>query len=81
MSWEYRVIKTETEHEDIFRIFEVYYDDDDNIEAWTENPVSAMGTDDVENLRKDLKNMQKACELKPILESDLESGIPRKETL
>lgn len=81
MSWEYRVIKTETEKEDVFQIFEIYYDDDDNIEAWTEDCIAAMGSDKVENLKEDLENMKKACSLKPILKSDLETGINRKETL
>lgn len=77
MSWEYRVFEIPTTEEHFFRIHEVYYDEDDNIEGWSKDPINPFGCGSLEDLKRDLELMQKALELPVIKEWKLESGQPR----
>lgn len=82
MVWNYRVIHrvyrpdaliSEEEHE--YRICEVYYADEDAtvLEAWAATGAIAQGSD-MDELRDDLKRIERALEL-PILEYDDMPGI------
>ncbi|MET3878841.1 hypothetical protein [Chitinophaga sp. OAE865] len=43
MSWNYRVMKRKNKSGEYeFGIYEVYYDEEGNIESWTENPVTPV---------------------------------------
>lgn len=43
MSWNYRVLKRKNESGEYeFGIYEVYYDNNENIESWTENPLTPV---------------------------------------
>jgi hypothetical protein len=64
MSWNYRVIL----QDDYYSIHEVYYDDDGNIESWTEQPVG-IGGETLEELKGDLEYYKHALE-KPVLKYD-----------
>lgn len=39
MSWNYRIIKHDKDAEVWYGLHEVYYDDKDNVDTWTEDPV------------------------------------------
>ena len=43
MSWNYRIVEHDISDEVYFRIHEVYYDEKDDIEAYTENSVHHFG--------------------------------------
>ena len=66
MTWNYRIIKRENEIWTYFAIYEVYYNKNGKITSWSEPPISPYGEDDVEDLKRDFKLMEKAFE-KPIL--------------
>lgn len=67
-TWNYRVIKQEHPTGTSYAIYEVYYDDEDNIEFITKDPISPHG-ETVNELENDLKYMQKAFSL-PVLDMD-----------
>ncbi|MET4694503.1 hypothetical protein [Endozoicomonas lisbonensis] len=78
MTWNYRVIETcdpETT-ESMFAVHEVYYDDEGNVEAWTENPVSCLG-DCPDELRADIHFHHRAF-LMPVL---MEKMVNNETTL
>lgn len=67
MSWNYRIIKNkcpDTE-EIMYQIFEVYYDDQGEIDCWSSEPDTALG-DSVPDLKEDLLHQLEALE-KPVL--------------
>lgn len=64
-SWNYRIIKTIRDKEPFYRIHEVYYDDNGEIEGWTEEPVLPYG-ETVEELREDIHYFLQAFQ-QPIL--------------
>lgn len=69
MSWNYRVIKhtyKDYPEDTILCIHEVYYDENANITAFSENPVYPRG-ETTEELSKDLENYKKALN-KPVLD-------------
>lgn len=74
MSWNHRVIRRKSglgfEPEFIYAVHEVYYDENGEIDGWTEQPVSPAG-DDLEQLSGDLSRFSAALRL-PVLE-ELES--------
>lgn len=65
MSWDYRVIGSKWSGRIQFSIHEVYYNKDDCIEVWTENPVGPIG-ETLEELQKDLLMIADAFS-KPVL--------------
>jgi hypothetical protein len=70
MSWNYRIVKKKYEHEVMYGIHEVYYDEDGSV-SWTKNPIPAMNSvlegevDDPEEqkniIRQELLKMLEAC--------------------
>lgn len=56
MHWNYRVVKYDRTDEVYFQIHEVYYNEKNEIEAYTENPVNPFGNTK-EELISDLKIM------------------------
>lgn len=69
MSWNYRIIKTQSAaYLDNFAVHEVYYDDDGLPEMRTEDSVGPSG-ETMEELRADIRMMMQAF-LKPILTDD-----------
>jgi len=71
-SWNYRIIKTIGYGEPIYRIHEVYYDDNGKIEGWTKEPVLPYG-ENVDELREDIYYFLQAFR-QPILELKEENG-------
>ena len=71
-SWNYRIIKTIDYDEPIYRIHEVYYDDNGMIEGWTKEPVLPYG-ENVNELREDIYYFLQAFR-QPILELKEENG-------
>ncbi len=69
MAWDYRVIKHTDEGEVSYQIHEVYYDENQIIESWTENSIKPYGETPVE-LKEDIL-MQLQAFQKPILELNL----------
>ena len=67
-TWDYRVIKQKHPTGSSYGIYEVYYDDQENIEFITKNPLTPHG-ETVTELENDLKYMQKALSL-PVLDMD-----------
>jgi ribosome-interacting GTPase 1 len=74
MNSNYRVIWNEDE---LFTIFEVYYDDEGNIEDWDDTVVSAVGSD-FEDLCSEIEKMAAALEL-PILYINEEGDLVELE--
>jgi hypothetical protein len=64
-TWNHRIIAVREEREDFFQIHEVHYDDDWQIEGWTENAVTVVG-DSTDEIRMTLHHMLR-CLDKPIL--------------
>ena len=56
MSWNYRVIRHDKEEKIFYQIHEVYYDDNNKIETFTENAVHPFG-ESIEELITDLDHM------------------------
>lgn len=56
MTWDYRVIKHDTDKDVIYRVHEVFYDENKNIEGFTEKAVSPQG-ESLNELISDLKSM------------------------
>lgn len=65
--WNYRVIRKYHEESDssTYQIHEVYYDDENMIEGWTQSPVEPMG-ESLAELRNDIQYFIKAFQ-KPVL--------------
>ena len=79
MHWNYRVIKTfhsETGEAE-FRIHEVYYDENGNINGWTQDPISSFGTD-LGELREDIRYHLTAFH-KPILKEVDNKLVPDED--
>jgi hypothetical protein len=64
-TWEYRIIKHDTDEGTYFAVHEVFYDESGEIKGWTENPVS-FGGDSEKELHRTLQTMIKDCK-KPVL--------------
>lgn len=63
--WNYRIIKKNISGVDRYAIYEVYYEKGKPT-SWVEDAVSPWG-DSVEDLRKDLSNIQRAMALSVLL--------------
>ena len=66
--WDHRIMKRTFPNEVLYQIHEVFYDDEDNVDGWTENPVTVSGID-MEDLKKGYKLIGTAFE-KPVLDWD-----------
>ena len=64
MTWNYRRLMTESG----YAIHEVYYDEQGDIEMWSDNPISPHGVDE-EELKQDIIKMRTAL-TKPVLVED-----------
>ena len=71
-SWNYRVIRSVEGGEPVYKIHEVYYDDNGHIEAWTEEPVLPYG-EDLHELREDIHYFLQAFR-QPVLEVSQKNG-------
>jgi len=70
--WDYRIIKSIEPGESIYKIHEVYYDDNGNIDGWTEEPVLPCGENTGE-LREDIHYFLEAFR-QPVLEIAEKNG-------
>ena len=72
--WNHRVIRRYDKKTDTttFQVHEVFYDDNNKIDGWSECPVEPMG-ETISELKNELKYFMKALD-EPILEEKLESG-------
>jgi hypothetical protein len=72
--WNYRVIRKDQAESDssTYQIHEVYYNDDDIIEGWTQSPVEPMG-ESLAELRNDIQYFLKAFQ-KPVLTECIKNG-------
>ena len=68
MSWNYRVMRRKYKDEDELAIYEVYYDDEDNIKMWSAEPQEPRGQT-IRELKRALKDYVKAFD-KPVLDYD-----------
>lgn len=64
MSWNYRIIKHDTED---FRVHEVYYDKAGNIEGWTKEGILMEG-DAPEDIWQQLEYVLQDTKSKPVLD-------------
>lgn len=87
MSWNYRVVEYYSnenpgnfdipeEEKYFYHIHEVYYDEEGNIQAWSENPDHPFGLTDNE-LKEDLNKMLEAFN-KPVLKFDSNNYLVEK---
>lgn len=79
--WNYRIVKRvhnrgQPYEETIFGIHEAYYDADKKVEWITENPVEAIGTDDLEDLKSEFENMSHAFNQPVINYEDVATAPP-----
>ncbi len=65
MYWNYRMVRTDYEQSSSYDIHEVYYDDNDQIEGWSADPLSPSGKT-IAWLKKDLAYMAQALD-RPLL--------------
>ncbi|MEA3285935.1 MAG: hypothetical protein U9Q77_00980 [Candidatus Marinimicrobia bacterium] len=74
MTWNYRIIRKYFEKTDTisFQIHEVYYDDKDQIEGWTQSSVGPSGETILE-LREDIEHFMETMQ-KPILQEKYDEG-------
>lgn len=79
--WNYRIIKTIEQGQPLYRIHEVYYNDNGKIEGWTEEPMLPYG-ESLDELREDIHYFLQAFR-EPILKleerNDKEELIEIKE--
>lgn len=66
MTWNYRIIKYDTNKNIVYRIHEVFYDEKGKIEGFTEDAVFAQG-ETVDELISDLQMMINDAKKYPIL--------------
>lgn len=75
MTWNYRVLRVGDESGGcVYRIHEVYYDEDGSIDGWTVDPVQPLG-ESLSELREDIRYFLGAFR-KPALEEAQEGGKP-----
>ena len=75
--WNYRVIKKVTKEEIIYGIYEVYYNDKEEIDSWTTNPTD-LSNDTFDGLRDNYLMMAEVF-INPILdEQELIKKITEK---
>jgi hypothetical protein len=72
--WNYRVIREYHKESDsnTYQIYEVYYDDENKIEGWTQSPVGPTG-ESLAELRNDIQYFIKAFQ-KPVLTAVMKDG-------
>ncbi|HOP46922.1 MAG TPA: hypothetical protein PK874_04605 [Desulfobacteraceae bacterium] len=72
--WNYRVIRKYHKESDssTYQIHEVYYDDENIIECWTQSPVEPMG-ESLAELRNDIQYFLLAFQ-KPVLKEIIKNG-------
>ena len=70
MHWNYRLMRREHSGETTVAIHEVFYDDNGDVDGWTEGPCQPMGASP-DGLLDDLKTMLEAFD-QPVL--DYETG-------
>ena len=76
MNWNYRVIKYDDADEVFFQIHEVYYNEDNEIEAYTEEPMVPFG-ETQEELIAELEMMINDAKKYPALsKKELEEKFP-----
>jgi len=68
MSWNYRVMKKHYKDEIEFAIYEVYYDEEDNIKYWSAEPQFPHGQT-IREMKRAFASYQKAFD-KPVLDYD-----------
>ncbi len=70
--WNHRVCTKTEDEETLYEIHEVYYDDENEIEAWTVNAVKPLGNT-LDEIRQELTWMLEAVE-QPVLDLAVEAG-------
>jgi len=66
--WNYRVVRKIVNHNHYHGIYEVYYDDNDEIKNWSKDPLAPIG-ENLADLKDDIELMQKAFKM-PVLTFD-----------
>ena len=78
MTWDYRVMKRTFKKEIQFAIYEVYYNENDKVELFSEEPMYIYG-ETLKELKRDLKYYKDAFK-KPVLNyNKLEKRIKKGE--
>ena len=76
MTWNYRAIKEISEGEEVYRVYEVYYDKDGQIDGWTQKPTYPQG-ETLDELRSSLIMMLRDVDNCPVLDmEELEKRFP-----
>lgn len=80
MSWNYRAIKQTIMDEDVYRIYEVYYDKDGQLNGWTQKPSYPQG-ETLEELQATLRMMLRDSRRFPVLVmEELRAQFPEEAT-
>ncbi len=77
MTWNYRIIEHDSEKHSYFAIHEVFYNDNDKINSWTENPIDIVG-DSTVDIKSILKQMALDAALPTLKESELLESLKLK---
>ncbi|HUY52958.1 MAG TPA: hypothetical protein VMV24_00050 [Candidatus Dormibacteraeota bacterium] len=77
MTWNYRIIKHDTEKRNYFAIHEVFYDNKGKITSWTENPIDIVGESKTD-IKSILKQMVVDIETPTLKESELLGSLKPK---
>lgn len=78
MTWDYRVIKYNTNGNVYYKIHEVYYNEKGEIELYTEEPIEPHG-DTLEELIKDIEFMAEATKKPVISKKELDEKITKNK--
>lgn len=69
MTWNYRAIKETCEGEEVYRVYEVYYDKEGEIEGWTAKPTYPQG-ETLDELRSGLIMMLRDVDQQSVLDME-----------
>ncbi len=70
MTWNFRIIKHNSEKHSYFAIHEVFYGDKNEVISWTEKPIDIVG-DSRSNVKRIFKQMALDIETPVLIESEL----------
>lgn len=66
--WNYRVMRHHDGIEPFDAIYEVYYDDEDNVTGWTQDPATAMASVELDEKLDNVLDMMRGALEKPTLD-------------
>ncbi len=76
--WNHRVVKQTIEGEDFFSIREVFYNDDETVYAYTENPTGVCG-ESIDDIREQISQILKSLDSPVLVDGEVEFVEPEED--